>query len=105
MYFLIRCLTFHELNEAKEGGGAGEKRLYDKYLYYLQARLNLHSLEVYSNLKNRKTLLIKNQVVFLSINKRRCCLINASICMFCLFGVHDKLFIAMFNLQVILYNH
>lgn len=104
MYFLIRCLTFHELNEAK-GGGAGEKRLYDKYLYYLQARLNLHSLEVYSNLKNRKTLLIKNQVVFLSINKRRCCLINASICMFCLFGVHDKLFIAMFNLQVILYNH
>lgn len=84
--------------------GAGEKRLYDKYLYYLQARLNLHSLEVYSNLKNKQTLLIKNQV-FLSINKRRCCLINASICMFCLFGVHDKLFIAMFNLQVILYNH
>lgn len=36
------------------GGGAGEKRLYDKYLYYLQARLNLHSLEVYSNLKIRK---------------------------------------------------
>lgn len=82
-FFMYRCLTFHELNEAKGGGGAGEKRLYDKYLYYLQARLNLHSLEVYSNLKNKKTLLIKNQV-----------LINASICMFCLFGVHDKLFIA-----------
>lgn len=46
--------------------GAGEKRLYDKYLYYLQARLNLHSLEVYSNLKNKKTLLIKNQVFFIN---------------------------------------
>lgn len=67
MYFLIRCLTFHELNEAKGGGGgAGEKRLYDKYLYYLQARLNLHSLEVYSNLKNKKTLLIKNQFFFIN---------------------------------------
>lgn len=65
MYFLIRCLTFHELNEAK-GGGAEEKRLYDKYLYYLQARLNLHSLEVYSNLKNKKTLLIINQVFFIN---------------------------------------
>lgn len=54
------------LMRQRGGGGAGEKRLYDKYLYYLQARLNLHSLEVYSNLKNKKTLLIKNQVFFIN---------------------------------------
>lgn len=54
------------LMRQRGGGGAGEKRLYDKYLYYLQARLNLHSLEVYSILKNKKTLLIKNQFFFIN---------------------------------------